>query len=431
MDTKLQAIAGRSARDPAAKFDALMHLFGVDDLERCFHGLDGKKAVGADGVRKEDYGRDLEANLNSLTERIRRMGYRPGPVRERLIPKEGKPGSYRPLGISDFEDKIIQKRMAEILEAIYEPLFLGCSYGFRPGRDCHTAIKALDGVVFKEPVYTVVDIDLKSFFNTIDHEWLMKMLGHKIRDRTFLRYVKRMLKAGVLSEGELRVTDEGTPQGSIVSPVLSNIYLHHALDEWFEKMVKKHCRGRAWLFRYADDAIACFEYDWDAQRYAKALPKRMGKFGLEVQADKSSMVSFTRKKPPKQNGSFEFLGFTWYMKRSRKGNTTPALKTSRKKFCAKLKRVKEWIRKEKDRQRLGPIWATFCAKLRGHINYYGVSHNSREVSNFLYRARRIVFKWLNRRSQRKSFTWEQFGQFEKQFPLPRVRIVHPLFRVGR
>ena len=218
MDTKLQAIAGRSARDPTAKFDALMHLFGVGDLERCFHGLDGKKAVGADGVRKEDYGRDLEANLNSLTERIRRMGYRPGPVRERLIPKEGKPGSFRPLGISDFEDKIIQKRMAEILEAIYEPLFLECSYGFRPGRGCHTAIQALYDVLFKEPVYTVVDIDLKSFFNTIDHEWLMKMLGHKIRDRTLLRYVKRMLKAGVLSEGELRVTDEGTPQGSIVTP---------------------------------------------------------------------------------------------------------------------------------------------------------------------------------------------------------------------
>lgn len=427
MDTKLCLITQRSARDPKAKFDALMHLFDEESLALCFHGLDGRKAVGADGIRKEDYGRNLDERLKSLVNQMKEMSYRPQPVREKLIPKEGKPGATRPLGIGCFEDKIVQKRTAEILEAIYEPQFLECSYGFRPGRGCHDAVKQLYQTLASAPVSTVVDIDIKSYFNTIDHEWLMRMLEHKISDRKFLRYIKRMLKAGVLRGGEFSVTEEGTPQGSLVSPVLSNIYLHHVLDEWFEKVVKRNLRGKAWLFRYADDAIACFEREEDALRYAETLPKRMGKFGLKVNVEKSSTVHFNRRSPKGKNGTFDFLGFTFYMGTSRKGNQIPKVKTSRKKYNSKLSRVREWIKKERHSKRLTWIWDTFRAKLRGHIQYFGVSFNTEYVNGFLYEAKRILVKWLNRRSQKRSFSWEKFMMFEKQFPMPRVKVVHRLF----
>jgi len=405
-----------------------MHLFDEESLRRCFHRLDGRKAVGADGIRKEDYAQKLDRNLKSLVGRMRRMAYRPGPVREVLIEKDGKPGQYRPLGISNLEDKIVQKRMAEILEALYEPVFLDCSYGFRPGRSCHDAVKALLKVLFRNPAVAVVDIDLKSYFDTISHQWLMRMLRHKIRDRRFMRYVARMLKAGVLCKGEFRKTDEGTPQGSIVSPVLSNIFLHHVLDEWFEKVAKARCRGKAWLIRYADDAIACFEFPSDARRYAAVLPKRVGKFGLKINAEKSRLVHFNRNRPPRDSGTVEFLGFTFHMKKSRRGLVVPAVRTCCRRFRAKLKRVTAWLRQVKDHWSLHGMWRRFCAGIEGHIQYYGVSHNLRSVGSFIFRATQIVFKWLNRRSQRRSYSWSQFQRFLRQFPLPRVRVVHPLFR---
>jgi RNA-directed DNA polymerase len=428
MDTKLCLITQRSARDPKCKFDALLHhVYNEASLAECFHGLEGRKAVGVDGIRKEDYAKNLEESLRALAGRIGSMSYRPQPVREKLIPKEGKPGATRPLGIGCFEDKIVQKRFSEILEAIYEPLFLDCSYGFRPGRSCHEAIKRLYQTLYSQPVSTVVDIDIKSYFDTIDHEWLMRMLELKISDRRFLRYIRRMLKAGILSEGELRIVEEGTPQGSLVSPMLSNIYLHYVLDLWFEKAVKRRCHGNAWLFRYADDAIACFELEEDAHRYAEALPKRMAKFGLEVSKEKSKIVHFCKRSPKDKNGPFNFLGFTFYMGISRKGYTLPKVKTNRKKFSAKLRRIREWMREVKDKKRLTWIWDTFRAKMRGHIQYYGVTFNLEYVQSFLYEANKIVFKWLNRRSQRKSFTWAKFCLFTKQFPVPKACTVHRLF----
>jgi group II intron reverse transcriptase/maturase len=383
--------------------------------------------VGVDGIRKEDYAKKVEENLKSLASRIGSMGYRPQPVREKLIPKDGKPGATRPLGIGCFEDKIVQKRFSEILEAIYEPLFLDCSYGFRPGRSCHEAIKSLYRTLYNQPVSTVVDIDIRAYFDTIDHEWLMRMLELKIADRRFLRYIRRMLKAGVLSSGELRTTEEGTPQGSLISPVLSNIYLHYVLDIWFEKSIKRRCRGKAWLFRYADDSIACFELEADARWYAEELTKRMAKFGLEVSREKSKIVHFCKSSPKDKSGPFNFLGFTFYMGMSRKGLIMPKVKTNRKKYNAKLRNVREWMKEVKNKERLTWIWDVFRSKLRGHIQYYGVTFNLEYVQKFLHEANRIVFKWLNRRSQRKSFTWEKYCLFMKQFPLPKVCMVHPLF----
>jgi RNA-directed DNA polymerase len=253
--TKLARIAKLSASDPLKRFDSLMHLFSEESLAACFHGLNGRRAVGVDGVSKAEYGERLESNLEGLTARMKRMGYRPGPVRQVLIPKGDKAGAMRPLGISNFEDKLVQGVMGQVLEGIYEPLFLPGSYGFRPGRGCHDVVRDLHQYLYRNPVQTVIDVDLAKFFDTIDHELLLRMLREKINDPKFLRYVQRMFKSGVLAEGELTVGDEGVPQGSLCSPILSNIFAHHVIDVWLEEVVKSHCAGKVAWFRYADDRV--------------------------------------------------------------------------------------------------------------------------------------------------------------------------------
>ena len=427
--TKMNRIALLSRGDSKRSFESLMHHFNQESLKECFHELDGKKAVGVDGINKETYGRDLDQNISTLIIKMKKMAYRPGPVREVLIPKEGKIGATRPLGISGFEDKIVQKMMQKILESIYDPIFLDCSYGFRPGKDCHDAIKDLQHHLFANETQTIIDIDLQNFFGTIDHAILEGILKEKIKDTKFMRYINRMFKAGVLSKGDLRMSDEGVPQGSICSPILSNIFAHYVIDLWIEDMVKPNCKGQVKLFRYADDAIICCQYDEDAQRIRKTLGKRLEKYKLKLNEDKTKQVLFDKRIVAQggKQGSFDFLGFTFYWGKARSGTVIPKLKTRAKTIGAKFKKVKEWIKTTKDRKTLKEIWKTFIAKLRGHINYYGVSHNANNVSYFLYGAKRIVFKWLNRRSQRKSFTWEQFAKYIKAHPLPTVKIMHRLF----
>ena len=427
--TKLNKIALLSRQDPRRSFESLMHHFNEDSLKECFHELDGKKAVGVDGIDKETYGKDLDQNISILITKMKNMAYRPGPVRESLIPKEGKPGATRPLGISGFEDKIVQKMMQKILESIYDPIFLDGSYGFRPGRGCHDAIKDLQHYLHTSEIQTIIDIDLQNFFGTIDHEILEGILKEKIKDTKFIRYINRMFKAGVLSDGDLRVSEEGVPQGSICSPVLSNLFAHYAIDLWIEEMVKPNCKGQVKLFRYADDAIICCQYDGDAQRIRNSLGKRLEKYRLKLNEEKTKQVPFDKRLVAQdvEQGTFDFLGFTFYWGRARSGRVIPKLKTKAKTMRAKLNKVTEWIRKIKDRKSLKEIWKIFIAKLRGHINYYGVSHNSVNVAKFVYEAKKIVFKWLNRRSQRKSFTWVKFAKYIETHPLPKVRIVHRFF----
>jgi len=428
-DTILNRIAWLSEQDKKKSFDSLMHLYNVESLKQCVQELDGRKAIGLDGVDKQAYTKNLENNIEDLVGRMKRMAYRPGSVREVLIPKEGKPGATRPLGISNFEDKAVQKMTQKILESIYEPCFLDCSHGFRPGKGCHTAIKALMDHLYYNEIQTVIDIDLRNFFGTIDHKMLEELLKKRIKDVKFMRYINRMFKAGVLAEGEMKVGEEGVPQGSICSPVLSNIFAHYAIDLWIEEMVKPHCKGKIALIRYADDAVICCESDEDAKRIRNTLGKRLAKFNLQINEEKTKLIPFDKKKERlgKKQGAFDFLGFTFYWGYSRGKRVIPKLKTRGKTFRVKLKKVELWAKQERNKMPLKDLWNRFCSKLRGHIQYYGISYNIENVSRFLNESKKILFKWLNRRSQKKSFDWENFHKFIQKNPLPAVKIVHRLF----
>lgn len=425
--TKLARIAWLSAQEPAKQFDCLMHYFTAGALAECFHELAGRKAVGVDGVSKAEYAARLDLNLEDLVERMRRMAYHPEPVRRVWIPKDGQ--SQRPLGISTLEDKIVQKMMQRVLEAIYEPLFLDCSYGFRPGRGCHDALRALHHHLFRHEVETVIDVDLAGYFDSISHVQLIEVLRQKIRDGRLMRYLQRMFKAGVLESGELTVSEEGVPQGSICSPILANVFAHEVIDTWITTIVQPRCAGRVALFRYCDDLVICCQYDRDAQRIRQALPKRLARYQLRLNEEKTRMVSFSKRAYQQQRASmhFDFLGFTLYLGWSRTGHVIPKVKTQGKRVRRKLVRVAAWAREIRHRERLPVIWTLFCAKLRGHIQYYGVTFNSHAVEQFVWTATRILFKWLNRRSQRRSFTWEQFNRFLRLHPLPPVRVYHPLY----
>ena len=313
--------------------------------------------------------------------------------------------------------------------SIYEPLFLECSYGFRPGRSCHDAIQALLSHLYERPIQTVIDIDLKNFFGTIDHQLLEDLLHEKIGDTKFMRYINRMFKAGVLADGEMRMSEEGVPQGSICSPILSNIFAHYAIDVRIKEMVQPHCEGSVRLFRYADDAVICCEYDNDAQRIKRALGKRLEKFKLQLNEEKTKLVSFDRRQAARgvEQGTFDFLGFAIYIGKSRNGRMIPKIRTRAKTIRAKLNRVTAWIKEVRNGLPLREIWRIFTAKLRGHIQYHGISHNSKWVQKFNIQAVGIVFKWLNRRSQRRSFSWERFKPFMGRNPLPKVRVVHSFF----
>lgn len=428
-DTALAEIAWLSANNPHQAYHSLMHQINVDSLSRCYDRLDGRKAVGVDQVSKAMYGENLTVNLEDLIARMKRMAYRPGPVREVQIPKEGRKGATRPLGISNFEDKLVQKRMQDILESIYEPLFFDFSYGFRPRRSCHDAVKDLRAHLYTEEVEVVIDVDLANFFGKIDHQIVKDLLGMKIKDSKFMRYITRMFKSGVLADGELSMSDEGVVQGSCCSPIISNIVAHYVIDTWLEETVKPLMKGMVKAFRYADDLVICCRYDDDAKRIKNVLGKRLTKYKLELNQEKTSMVNFSKNKHRRgiKQGSFEFLGFRFYLGKTLRGANIPKIKTSGKRFRSKLNNVTAWAKKVRNNIPLGEIWKTFCAKLRGHVQYYGVSFNIKMVAKFLHEAKKIIFKWLNRRSQRKSFDWNKFNLFVKKHPLPSAKIVHRLF----
>lgn len=428
-DTKLERIAWLSAKDPHKQFTCLMHLYNEESLHKCFQRLDRKKAIGIDGISKDEYGTNLSENIDDHLIRMKKMAYRPGIIREVKIPKEGKAGTFRPIGISSFEDKIIQMQTARILESIYDPIFKDCSFGFRLGRSCHDAIKALQQYLFKNEIETVIDIDMANFFGTIDHKILEDFMRMKIKDAKFMRYITRMFKAGILTDGELKMTEEGVPQGSVCSPIMANIYAHYVLDCWIEEVVQPNCRGKVRLFRYADDAIICCELNMDARRILEVLDKRLGKFNLKLNEEKTKVISFSIReaKIGIKQGCFDFLGFTFYFGKSKHNRWIPKVKTAKKRFVTKQKRVTEWMKTNRNKVKLVPLWKTFYAKIRGHIQYYGVSFNFEHVRAFVETAYQTFFKWINRRSQRKFMTWEKFSRFRERHPPPQIVIRHRLF----
>ncbi|MEX0917096.1 MAG: group II intron reverse transcriptase/maturase, partial [Candidatus Paceibacterota bacterium] len=351
METKLARIAEIAKEKPKERFTSLYHLLNEEMLLQCHVELDGNKAAGIDRVTKAEYEANLEENIRNLAERLKRKGYRPQPVRRTYIPKDEK--SMRPLGIPAYEDKIVQLGLNKILQAIYEQDFLNHSYGFRPGRSCHDALKEVNRIIEKGKISYVVDADISGFFTHVDHEWLMKFIELRIEDPNLRRLIVKFLKAGIMEKGIYEDTEEGTPQGSIASPILANIYLHYALDLWFQVAVKKACKGQAEIVRYADDYVCCFQYKEDAERFYKALVTRLAKFSLKIAEEKTKILMFGRfaADNSKRQGlgkpkTFDFLGFTHYCSKGSNGKFRIKRKTSRKKFKAKLKAFKMWLREE-------------------------------------------------------------------------------------
>jgi group II intron reverse transcriptase/maturase len=426
LETKLQRIEVASAKDHSMEFKWLIQMCTIENLIKCFKELDGTKAVGIDGVTKEDYAVNLDENIRSLVERMKSMAYFPEPVRGVKIPKAN--GKFRPLGISNIEDKIVQSLFAKILNAIYEPIFLDNSYGFRRNRDCHDAIYNLRTHLNETSNCTVIDVDLSNFFGTINHRKLIQLLEMKIKDKIFIRYIVRMLRSGVLANGELTISDEGTPQGSIVSPILANIFAHYCLDRWLHKMVKPRTSGQMHFVRYADDLVICAD-NKDIPRITKSLEGRLKRFSLQMNAEKTKIVNFNRQGMMlgQKQGSFDFLGFTFYIGKTLKSKIVVKLKTSKKTLNAKLKVFTDWCRTNRNCIKLSKFWELVRAKVRGHIQYYGVSFNAEMLEQYRRKIESISFKWLNRRSHRKSYNWIEFTKFLRLFPLPPTKIHHKLY----
>lgn len=400
-------------------------------LRECFYLLKKDKAAGVDGVTFAEYEKNLDANLNDLVARMKRFSYRPQSVRRVYIPKTN--GKMRPLGIPALEDKIVQQGIARILTAIYEADFEDCSYGFRPNRSCHTALDRLDKIIMQHPINHVIDADIKGFFDNVNHDWLQRCLKERIRDQSLLRYIVRFLKAGVMEAGKWSETEKGTPQGGIISPILANIYLHYVLDLWVKRVIQRQSRGVVAMVRYADDFIICVQYQDEAARILIELRKRLAKFDLELAADKTKVIGFGRfavanaKKKGQRAGSFNFLGFTHYCDKTRKGKFKVGRTTERKRFAAKLREMKVWLKAVRNVAPAKEWWSNLGAKLRGHYQYYGVSGNFRGIQRFYFLTIRMVFKWLNRRSQKKSFNWISFVKYLRRYPLPQPKIYHDFF----
>ncbi len=430
--TKLQRIAEKANSDPNVQFTSLFHLMNEELLLGCFEQLRNNAASGIDGVTKDQYAEQLPENVRQLVDRLHRMAYIPQPVMRVYIPKPGS-DKMRPLGIPALEDKLVQAGLVKILQAVYEQDFIDDSYGFRPGRSCHDALRALSQTVENQPVNYIVEADIRGFFDNVDQHQLMTFLAHRIADKRILRYIKRFLKAGIQEDGAYRASDRGTPQGGVVSPLLANIYLHYSLDLWFTRRFTKTCTGTARLIRYADDFVVCFQAGADAKRFRQAMEERLNQFGLELAPEKTQCIEFGRFAIKRAKGrgekaaTFDFLGFTHYCSRSRNGKRfRMKRKTISKRLTAKLKAYKAWLKSNRTLSTPEIIRKT-VSKLRGHYGYYGVTDNSKGISAYFYEIRGILYKWLNRRGKQGCYSWAKFAKLLARYPLPTPRIMVKLF----
>jgi group II intron reverse transcriptase/maturase len=427
LSTELNRLAEIAARDSRVKFTSLAHLLTEEFLKGCYRGVNHQAAAGIDQVSYVSYGENLDQNIADLVRRLKEKRYRAYDIRRAWIPKPD--GKQRPLGIPVLEDKIVQRGMARILSTIYEQDFLGVSYGFREGLSGHDALKALELSIMRGGINYLIDGDIKGYFDHVDHEWLIRMIRERIADRTILRLIGKWLRAGVLEEGKRVRNEVGVPQGGVISPPLANIYLHYVLDLWIMRRVRRELAGRIYLVRYADDfVIGCTDRK-DDQKVWETLPGRLKQFGLELSLEKSRLIEFGREAYLKRQGEGErldtsdFLGFTHYLTRSRRGGVRLGRKTKGKRYRRTLVALNDKLRKLRNLLPFRELHRSLCQVLQGYYNYYEFAGNTATLSQFAYAAERMWYKWVNRRSQRKSFHWEEFQELIKRFPLPRPRIV--------
>ena len=432
--TKLALISERARREPKCQFTSVAHLLDEGLLTESYYRLGRDRASGIDGVSWKAYGEHLGENLEDLVCRLKAKRYKPKPSRRSYIPKDEH--SKRPIGISALEDKIVQRGIVTILEAIYEADFLDCSYAFRSNRNCQQAINVVDKMIMTKPINHIFEADIRRFFDNVSHPWMMKCLEVRIKDPSLLLLIRRFLKAGYVDGSMFVETDMGTPQGGNLSPMLSNIMLHYVLDLWFERRIRPRVRGLCYLVRFADDFICLVQYRDDARYIAQAIRERFAKFGLELHPDKTRVISFgryERENAERQNrraNTFDFVGFTHYCDQSRRGKFIVGRKTSRKKFRKRCKEMNQWLKSVRNADKVKNWWPVLGAKLRGHYQYYGVSGNMRSLRRYYFVTIRLVFKWLNRRSQCRSFYWEGFKKYLKHYPLPKPRIVHNIYTLS-
>ena len=429
VSTKQRRIAELARIHPEVSFTSLAHHIDLGWLYEAYERTRKDGAIGVDEQTAEEYARELEANLQSLLERAKSGSYKAPPVRRVHIPKDSSGKEKRPIGVPTFEDKVLQRAVQMVLEPLYEQEFLDCSYGFRPKRSAHSALQVLWEHLMELGGGWIIDLDIRKFFDTMSHAHLREILKKRVRDGVLLRLIGKWVKAGVWKKGSVSYPEQGTPQGGVISPMLSNIYLHEVLDKWFVEVVRPRLRGKAYLVRFADDAVLIFSDERDARRVMEVLPKRFGEYGLTVHPEKTRLIRFGRPGSPterKGSSSFNFLGFTHYWGRSRKGNWVVKRKTEKSRFSRALKSVAEWCK----RNRHLPVKEQHKAlgrKLVGHYSYYGITGNARSLQHFRYQVQRVWRKWLNRRSRGNHMPWEKFNLLLRRYPFSPVGVVHSVY----
>jgi group II intron reverse transcriptase/maturase len=398
-----------------------MHCVSVETLTQEHKKQSRKKAIGIDGITKEEYGLKLDKNLEKLMGRMKQFSYKPKAVRRAYIPKGN--GDKRALGIPAYEDKLVQGVMRRILDEVYESRFMDFSYGFRKGKNAHQAVKSLNEFMMRSKLNYVVDADIKGFFDNVNHEWIIKFLENDIEDKRFIRYIKRFLIAGAMENGTYTESDKGTPQGGLISPVLANVYLHYVLDLWFEKRIKKNYKGQVQMIRYADDFVCAFQYESEAKKFYEELKERLAKFDLELAEDKSKVIPFGRfaKENYKSTETFDFLGFTFINGKTRTNKYRIIILTSKKKLKQKKQNVKQWLKTQRNENILDII-DRINKKIVGHYAYYGVSGNYKSLVTFHKYIEVALYKMLTRRSQRSYLNWDRYYKVLSKYPLKEPKL---------
>jgi group II intron reverse transcriptase/maturase len=441
VSTVQQRIASLAQRSPKLVFTSLAHYMTIEWLERAYHANRKDGAAGIDEMTGKQYAENLEENLRLLYERLKSGTYKAPPVRRKHIPK-GMSGETRPIGITTFEDKIVQRAVVMLLEPIYEHDFYDVSYGFRPGRSAHQALQVVWDATMEVNGGWILEVDIRQFFDTLNPKQLQEFVSRRVCDGVLRCLIGKWLNAGVMEDGNVSFSESGSPQGGVISPLLANIYLHYVLDEWFEETVRPLMRGKCRLIRYADDVVIIFEKKNDADRVMAVISKRFEKYGLTAHPEKTKLIDFRapnhyeRYREEKLHGNgrrgkrpetFDLLGFTHYWGKTWKGNLAVQRKTMKSRLARSIQRIGQWCR-ENLHEPVREQWKTLCAKVRGHYAYYGITGNSRAIRSFVDQVRRKWKQWLHRRGGRCSMTWGKFNLLLKHYPLPIPKIVHGTFK---